>query len=202
MANYEIVDTNINIEPNGVIWNLEGSQIATFVYNLLTDAGVEGVLMPQVALMREGSNSQAVTCVAFFRPNSPDVCGINTNSSNNFLIQNIVGPGVGKPSERLEKVLKPLVKGNQDGPNTNLALVKNKGKSYLTVKLDIFRVLSAMLKAPRRKYEIIIISSYNVANNRDCILQVVKNAQPPESVGNDENAALRNIAMELARGRR
>lgn len=203
MANNEIFETNVPIEPKGVIYNIEGSQVATFVYNLLTDAGIDGVLMPQVALTREGSNIQAVTCVAFFRSNSPDAVGVNVKNSNNMFIRNIVGPGRGaKPSERLEKVLKPLVKGTQDGPDTNLTLVTSKGKSYLTIKLDIFRVLSLMLKAPRRKYEIIILSSYNIANNRDCILQVIKNTLPPESVGNDEQGALRNIAMELARGRR
>lgn len=202
MANYEITDNYVNVEPNGVLWSLEGSQISSFVFNLLNDAGIEGVLRPQIAIEHEGSNVQGVTCVAFFRPNSPDVTGISLNNTNNFLVREIVGPGIGKPSERLQKVLKPLVRADQDGSGTNLRLIKHKGKSYLVVALDIFRVLSAMLKAPRRKYEIVILSSYNVPNSRDCVLQVVKKLQPPESIGNDENTALRNIAMEIARGRR
>lgn len=191
----ELFKSNVKLEPSFIGYRVNGYDVENFVKKCLEDAGVEGILNPKLVVTREGNNAQInVGFYVFLRPDSKDVY-----SSGNKIpahIRQMMGPQNFNPSERLKKAITPFVPFGENGPITRISANDRGSKTVLFIKCNIFKILSAMFDAPRRKYNIAITEAMNFKKNQ-CALTVVKSVKFGEEPSSNEDDILRHIAMNL-----
>ena len=191
----EIIKSNVNLEPSFVGYRVNGYDVENFVKKCLEDAGVEGLLNPKLVVSREGNNAQInVGFYVFLRPDSKDVYA--SGSKIPAHIRQLMGPQNFNPSDRLKKAVTPFVPFGENGPLTRVSVHDRGSKTVLFIKCNIFKILSAMFDAPRKKYNIAITEEMNLKKNQ-CALTVVKSVKFAEETSGSEEDILRHIAMNL-----
>lgn len=193
-----IMDNLIGQKPSMVAWRLSTRDIEDFIFNYLTEAGIRGVKRPAVLIDKEGTNSNiGVSAFAFFSVNSEDVID-NGRDVENSIIREYVAATRYKPTKKLREVLSPIAcydKQNQEY-NTNLQEADRQAH-VLFIRLDVIRILSSMLCAPRNQYQIAVMQAINTGRGEGQ-LYVAKQENYGGS-GNSENDLYRDIARGIAR---
>jgi hypothetical protein len=159
-----ILDTAVNIEPIGVMFNIKGSDISDFVANYLESKGVTGLTDVRAVVTREGQTRPEVVLYVFVDQSSPFV--VSKMDKIPPILKNKVDKIDIGLSPEFKKILTPLT-----GPEINSG--KTEGRECF-VKLDIFRALGLMLAADFRHHRIIVTDGKQISNGRDCIISVIK----------------------------
>lgn len=159
-----ILDTAVNIEPIGVMFNLKGSDISDFVANYLEKQGVTGLTDVRTLVTREGQSRPEAVLYVFVDQSSPFV--ISKMDKIPAILKNKVDKVDIGLSGDFKRILTPLC-GNEINSG------KTEGRECY-VKLDIFRALGLMLSADIRRHRITVADAKQISGGRDCILSVIK----------------------------
>ena len=159
-----ILETAVNIEPIGVMFNLKGSDISDFVVSYFEAKGVTGITDVRAMVTREGQARPDVVLYMFIDQSSPSIIS-KTDRIPPMLKNKIDRIDVGLSPE-FRKILTPLC-GN------DIISGKTEGRECY-VKLDLFRALGLMLSADFRRHRLIVTDAKQVSGGRDCIISVTK----------------------------
>lgn len=159
-----ILDTNVAIEPVGVIYNIKGSVIEDFVLNYLEKKGISGVTEIRAVVTREGQSRPEVALYGFIDQSSPAIIS-KTDKIPDILKGKLDKVDISL-SPDFKKVLIPLC-----GNEINSGRLEGR-ECY--VKFDIFRVIGLMLAADYRRHRIIIADAKQISGGRECIISVTK----------------------------
>lgn len=159
----KLLEKAVNVEPVGVVYNLKGSTIDEWVYNLLTNKfNIDGVEVVKTNVIRDGKKPEVVVYV-FIRPNSRNVKS-NTARIPEHLRKRM-DEGVYTADEHLRKALLPLCEKFKLGTTRGLVFCK----------LDIFKVIGAMLVVNPKQQTINILDIARM--KKDSVLTVMKSTK-------------------------
>ena len=197
----EITNTLIDQEPTMCAWKLSTRDVEDFIYNYLVEAGIDGVKRPTVLIDREGTNSNVgVSAFAFISPNSKDVID-NGRDIDNAFMRELVSEIRYKPSKKLKAVLSTISCFDKQTNEFNTKLSEANTKVHvLFIRLDVIRILAAMLKAPRNQYQVVVMQAINTARGEGQLY--VAKQENFGGRGNGEDDIYRGLARELSRGKR
>ena len=171
----ELLQTNVDVEPVGVIYNLTANVIEKAITEYLIERGIKDTLAVRLRV-DQLRNRTEVSVFAFFDKNSSNITS-NMNKIPEYL-RNRVQSGALKPSEKLQEVLRGLTS------DTSLAV----DKDIAYVRLNIFKCLGLVLHANPRNQEI-LINEIKQGNKKDdfIILSVIKKVRYRSNFNNPED---------------
>lgn len=141
-----LLDTNIDVQPSGVFYNVTNDLIETFVEQYFTTQNVDGVSAVKVQVRTEGKTNPYVAIYAFVNQNSSGI--ISDIASIPPMLRGKVDKYNVRLSDDFKKILFPLC-------GSEIESGKADGKEYF-VKLNIFRVVGMMLSVDPNKHSLVI----------------------------------------------
>lgn len=172
--NNNLINTNINVEPVGAIFNVTTSTIEEAIYKYFEKAGINGIAAVRIQPRKNGTNPE-ILCYAFFNKDSEDVISNVSNIPSAF--RNKMGSSGYRPSEKLVRALKGVARNNN-----NLGVQRD----LVYAKLDIFKCLALALNCDPRVHYITINEILTVKKDNNCIISVIKSLK--YTTGNSSNA--------------
>ena len=193
-----LLNTLINVEPTLAAWRLSTRDIEDFIYNYFVEAGIDGVKRPVVIIEKEGTNSNiGVSAFAFFSTRSADVID-NGSDIENEVMRKFVAATRYKPTRKLRELLAHVACYDRQKGDYDTTLTEADRQAHvLLIKLDVIRILSAMLCAPRSQYQLVIMQAVNTGRNEGQLL-VAKQVNYGGS-GNNEDDIYRELARNVGR---
>ena len=174
--------TNSNLQEIGLksignIYDVETKDIAKFIYELFTAAGIEGIVAPVVAVTKEGTGSNiGVAAILTIKETSANIRSNKFNNGNDAGVSPVFNQGSKKEKFRPDTVLsKLLVKTarplytDDDEPRFEISVgYRNKNNKVLTIQLDALRILALMAGADLNQYKIQVMATkvYNQQNGK------------------------------------
>ena len=147
--NNSIYDNSIGLEPIATVYNLSTSQVEEYTFKFLTEKlGVTGVKDVCVYIKKiTNDDNKTRLVVEPYLVLDPRQCdGINQNRANiNPILASKLETGMYTISEDLTKKLQLL---------TSKVTPKRISGNLVSIKLDIFIILAAMLSVKQRAYRI------------------------------------------------
>lgn len=182
----KLFETNVSIDPAGVLYDVKGADVSTFVENYLAERKVTGVNFVGVMIKREGSKNPDVTVYLFMDPNSKF---INNELKNvpQQLRSKIADANMNLTKE-LREALTPLC-------GREIQFGKRNGQCY--IKLDIYRVLGLMLSAAPKESAIAIIQADQPRKGKDSLMRVAKMVKYQAYSGKDSSAKYMNMIEDI-----
>ena len=169
----------IGLKSIGNIYDVETKDIAKFIYELFTAAGIEGIVAPVVAVTKEGTGSNiGVATILTIKETSANIRSNKFNNGNDAGVSPVFNQGSKKEKFRPDAVLsKLLVKTarplytDDDEPRFEISVGyrnKNKNNRVLTIQLDALRILALMTGADLNQYKIQVMATkiYNQQNGK------------------------------------
>lgn len=158
-----LLSTNTDVEPVGVIYNITGSAVEEFVQNYLQGLkNVDGVAAVRVSVVRDGAERPELALYVLLNSNSKDVVTNMNNIPRH--IRNKMDVGSYRASDKLKQAMYPICKEFKIG-------VHRQGVLY--VKCDVFKALGMMLDAEPRIHTVNIPSVMRIKKNNS-IITVIK----------------------------
>ncbi len=180
----KLLDKAINVEPVGVVYNFKGNAIDEWVYNLLTNKfNIDGVEVVKTNVTRVGKNPEVVVYV-FIRPSSRNVKSNIARIPEH--LRKRMDEGVYTADDHLRKALLPLCDKFKLGTTRGLVFCK----------LDIFKVLGAMLAVNPKQQTINILDINRM--KKDSVLTVMKSIKFVDE-NHDSSDKYSNIINQLER---
>lgn len=177
-----LLDTNISIDPSGVIYNIDNTTIEDFVGEYLSRMNVNGIAKVKLLVKNEGKTNPNVAIYLFMNQNSDSI--ISDINSVPPQLRNKVDKYNVRISDEFKKIIYPLC-------GSNIESGKAEGKEYF-VKLNIFRVVGLMLAAEPNKHSLVITDAKRLTNNSS-VISVVKSENYSYSTGNSGDKYARQI---------
>lgn len=176
---YDILNSNVDIEPVGVVWNLKKTDIEAFISEYFANRGVGDNTTVQVHVKSEGKARPSVTIYAFV-PQGSDLIQTTVTEMPELIrnkVDNDIEPVI---SDSFKKILQPLC-GN------NIRVGKVPGRRMFFVQLNIFYSIGLMLKAVPDQHKLIITEAKTIPNSRDAVISVIKQNAPNFGKGRHNN---------------
>lgn len=171
-----ILDSVVNVEPTGVMYNVTNDVIEEFVEKYLDQNGVTGVSAVRVMVLSEGSRDPEVAIYAFVNQKSS---GIESSvGSIPPLLRGKVDRVQIRLTDAFKKVLYPIVGSDE------IETLKAEGGDY-SIRLNIFRVLGMMFSCVPGKHRLIIADAKRLSGNSG-VCTVLKSVSY-DSRPNDKN---------------
>lgn len=189
-----LMNTNVqNLEPNYIGWKLTSDDVEAYVTEYLEKQGIKGVLSSTLMVNKEGNSANVgVSFYVFFDMASDDIQRPKANIPAHMLKK--VGKANFYPSQKLQKAITPLVPWSDNGPDINIRMHEEKKTKMLYIKCNIFKVLSSMLNAPTKHYQINIMKAENEKRGK-AVLTVIKSVK--EQKYNDGGNVFKAAASKL-----
>lgn len=145
--NNSIYDNSIGLEPIAVVYNLSTNQVEEYTFKFLTEKlGVTGVKDVCVYIKKNQEGRLQVEPYVVLDPRQCD--GIQQNRANiNPILASKLETGMYTISEELTKQLQLL---------TSKVTPKRISGNLVSIKLDIFIILAAMLSVKQKSYRLSI----------------------------------------------
>lgn len=179
----KLFETNVSIDPAGVLYDIKGSDISTFVENYLAQKGIQAEYVG-VLVGREGTKNPEVSVYLFMDQNSKF---INSELKNvPPQLKNKIADANMNLTKELREALTPLC-------GRDIRFGKRNGSCY--IKLNPFRVLALMLNCVPKESTVAIIQADAPRKNKDTLMRVAKMAQY-QSYGKKDKSAKYLNAME------
>lgn len=180
----KLFETNVSIDPVGVMYDVKGADVSAFVENYLAEKNVTGVEYVGLIVKREGSKNPDVAVYLFMDPNSKFI----NNELKNVppQLRNKIADANMNLTKELREVLTPLC-------GREIQFGKRDRSCY--IKLDVFRVLSLMLSAVPKESTVAIIQADEPRKNKDSLMRVAKLVRY-QAYGNKDKSAKYINAME------
>lgn len=172
----DILATNVDIKPSGVIYNIKGDAVEAFVENYLTSKGIDGIANVKVGIKNE-SRTPSVFAYLFIDKNSKGI--ISNNQNIPPMLRGKVDKADVKLSENLKQLLVPLAGQEFKAGKAD------RGEYY--VKLNIFYILGLMFNAMPGRHQLTIPSAVSVPGTNDCVISVIKQEVYQKASGNRDN---------------
>lgn len=190
--NFQLTSNNANLNPVGVVYNITGPIIESFTKELLINNGLTSVN----TVISEVTYQQGRPVIALFV--SLDINNNEVISNMGDIPEEIRGRMRGynfQPSEKLSKVLSPLVNGD-------IELITNSRDNFALVPLDLFRVLGVMLDAHHQKHNIRVLDIDESGKGGRFVFTVVKSERFVDKKGIAHSDPQRERVSALIHGRR
>ena len=163
---FDILDSNTNIEPVGVVWNLKKTDIETYIGTYFSEKGVGDSVTVQARVRNEGKARPVVSLYAFVPQNS-NLIQNNVTEMPELIrdkVDNDIEPVI---ADNFKSILRPLC-------GDTIRAGKVKGRRMFFVELDVFYSIGLMLKAIPGQHRLIITDAKAIPNSRDAVISVVK----------------------------
>lgn len=179
-----LFETNVSIDPAGILYDIKGSDISAFVEGYLAEKKISGVEFVGVRVGREGTKNPTVSVYLFMDQNSKFI----NNELKNVPAQlkNKIADANMNLTKELRDVLTPLC-------GRDIQFGKRNGSCY--IKLNEFRVLGLMLNCVPKESTVAILQADGLRKNKDVLMRVAKLAQYQGYSKKDKSAKYLN-AME------
>lgn len=170
-ANYEILNTNVDDEPTGLIFEPTSGKIEAWIRTYFSDHNAKGFKEVKVFAAREEGITKAVV-YAFF---DPEVIDKGRKTSNGDTVAPMFAGKVddgtnnnGRLSNELYNIIRPLV----DGEKVNYSIKGIKGAPKMACfQLDIFNIL-ALMYCVRKGREEVIINKVEIVDAKNRTIKV------------------------------
>ncbi len=185
LNNNNLLNKSVDVDPIGVIYSITATDVEQYVYNLLSNQGIDGVQFVK-CVVNGNEKRPEVQLGVFMNKHSKN---IRNNSRNNDIadfLKKQLDSGLYYPDEALSKILKPL---------THEVKMQLQGNQVI-VLLDIFRVLGLMLLANPRVHNINIAEASRV--KKESVMIVYKTIKQNNGFGNDNDSAAKTL-MKLSK---
>jgi len=174
--NNDLLNKSVDVDPIGVIYSITASDVEQYLFNLLSNQGIDGVQFVK-CVVNGNQNRPEVQVGIFMNKHSKN---IRSNSRNNDIadfLKKQLDSGLYYPDEALSKILKPL---------TQEVKLQLQGNQVICL-LDIFRVLGLMLLANPRVHNINIAEASRV--KKESVMIVYKTIKQNNGFDNNDSAA-------------
>lgn len=159
-----LLQTNVNIEPTGIMYKVFGRAIEDFVKKLLIEQGVTAVADVRVAVVRDGTQPN-IRVFVFLEANAVSSANRQQMAGIPEALRVKATPPPVSLSPEATAALAPLCR--------NKVYASNTGRGKIAVQVDEFAVLALMFAAKAGVHRI-IIPEVNKVNNRECVISIVK----------------------------
>jgi hypothetical protein len=164
-----IYDTTVDIEPVGVVYNIESDTIQQFLSEYFRDTQkIKGLLATRAIAVRDGNRNPEVKVYAFFDINSDEITS-NIGTVPEHLRRKMDVGGF-KASNKLYHALRPILKGKE------LKIYADLKTQSAYVELDIFRVLGLMLSVDPNRHHVTVAEVQRLKKKR-AVLSVIKSSK-------------------------
>lgn len=177
-----LLDTNVDIQPSGVFFNVTNDTIENFVEQYLARQNINGVTAVKVQVRDEGKSHPYVAIYMFMNQNSSGI--VSDINSIPPMLRNKVDKYNIRLSDDFKKILYPIC-GNE------IESGKTDGKEYF-VKLNIFRVVGLMLAADPNKHSIVITDAQRLPKGNS-VISIMKSERFNYGTNNDGDKYDRQI---------
>lgn len=157
-----ILDKAVDIEPTGVMYDIKGSIIESFVEEYLARQNVDGVDRVCIKIQNDGYTNPRVALYLFMNANSSMLASSAVNVPS--ALKNKMDKINIRLKDELKKILYPICGSEIEAGN--------KDDRICYVRLNIFRVLGLMLKADVATHQIVIPAARR--EGRESIVSVIK----------------------------
>ena len=178
----DLLAKTVDVDPTGIIYTFTGEMVEKYVYDYLTNKGVNGIASVEVRLKKSGRDPLVVIYL-FLSKNSNGVL------SNEKVIPKMLEGKIDKVNVRLtedmKRILLPLA-GNEFKSG-------NAESNEYYVKLNIFQILGLMLSASYGKHRLTIAEASSIPGNKDFVFSVIKQEAYQKSTSNKTNKYSRQV---------
>ena len=154
-----LLDTNVDIQPTGVFFNVTNDIIENFVEQYFAKKNINGISNVKVQVRSEGKSNPYVAIYMFMNQNSNGI--ISDADSIPQILRNKVTEFNVRFSDEFKQSLYPVCGGE-------IKSGKTKDKEYY-VKLNIFRVVGLMLAADPNKHSLVITDTQKLPKGNSVI---------------------------------
>lgn len=173
-----LLETTVDLEPAGVIYNISKSTIENFVKNYLTQTkNIDGVKAVCAVATKKPQPGYVIDVYAFFDSNSKDIipkAGMKTTRS--FLTEQMSMSSY-RTSDNLQRALGKIAR------NTNLMTISKERNSDLACRLDTYKILCLMLLVDQYNQELDIWEVKPIGGKGDFLTTVFKLETMPKNMG-------------------
>jgi len=159
-----LLETNVEIDPVGVVYNITGSAVEEFLYSYLVDTcKIDRVSGVRTNVVRDGSARPEMSLYVFIDDKSRDVnTGMHKISS---ALASRMEEGNYQISPELKEAMQPICR--------DFKINSNPREHVIYFKCSIFKVIGIMFAVDPRS-QAITISEIARIKKRDSILTVIK----------------------------
>lgn len=188
----KIMETNVDIQPVGVIYNVASEDIEAFATKYLSEVcGIDGVLLTRTDVVRNGNYKPEIKTYVFLRQNSRDVVSGLGKIDNR--LAGMIEQGGYRATDKFNNALKAI--------SVNRKIMDDRKNRVVFVELDIFRILALMLDVDRNRHLLNIAEVSKVNKNGGWVGTVYKYAKFVNNTADTNGDKYTDIIKRINRNR-